>query len=85
MPWKAENAISETPYFTNFQETMPPPPTPPKQPAPLVLVIPPPPPNKSNLATAVFTLIEFTLPCSFAHSLANSGISNPRHMVGITN
>ena len=45
----------------------------------------PPPPNKSNLATAVFTLIEFTLPCSFAHSLANSGISNPRHMVGITN
>ena len=42
-------------------------------------------PNKSNLATAVFTLIEFTLPCLFAHSLTNSGISNPRHMGGIRN
>ena len=51
MTWKAENAISETLYFMNFQGTMPldPPPPPPKQPAPLVLVIVPPPPNKSNL------------------------------------
>ena len=45
----------------------------------------PPPPNKSNLATALFTLIEFTLPCSFAHSSANSGISNPLRMGGIRN
>ena len=44
MPWKAENAISETLYFKNFQLTMPPDPPPPKQPAPLVLVIAPPPP-----------------------------------------
>ena len=84
MPWKAENAISETPYFTNFQGTMPPPP-PPQAARTFGACDSPPPPNKSNLATAVFTLIEFTLPCSFAHSLANSGISNPRHMVGITN
>ena len=46
---------------------------------------PPPPPDKSNLATALFTLIEFTLPCSFAHSSANSGISNPLRMGGIRN
>ena len=45
MTWKAENAISETLYFMNFQGTMPlDPPPPPKQPAPLVLVIVPPPP-----------------------------------------
>ena len=87
MPWKAENAISETLYFKNFQLTMPPnPPPPPKQPAPLVLVIAPPPPHyKSNPSMAVLTLIEITLPCSFAHSLAISGISNPLHMGGIRN
>ena len=75
MPWKAENAISETLYFKNFQLTMPPDPPPPRRPHLWCLWLPPPPHNKSNPTTAVLTLIEITLPCSFAHSLANSGIS----------
>ena len=83
MPGKAENAISETLYFTNFQGTMPP--DPPQAARTFGACDCAPLPNKSNLATAVFTLIEFTLPCLFAHSLTNSGISNPRHMGGIRN
>ena len=84
MPRKAENATSETLYFKNFQLTMPPDPPPP-QAARTFGACDCPPHSKSNPSTAVLTLIEITLPCSFAHSLAISGISNPLHMRGIRN